>query len=142
MHQADCARFLLIHQMLAARVNREITSIMALPGAPPACWAIFENGTTVMYVPTDADVSLAFEAQRYLRRKLPLCALEVNACLHNRFCWVFFEKSDCGASVFSVRARTGDEDVLDAVRGGLRARALDSSGKVVCTSCNFIQETT
>ncbi len=51
-------------------VNRRLESAMV--GGPPARWAVFGHGAVVLYC-TDAvsDVSVAFEAQRYLRRHAP-----------------------------------------------------------------------
>ncbi len=107
-------------------VNRHVEA--AMYGGPPCRWAVFPNCTVVLF-PADAvsDVSVAFEAQRHLRRKAP--SLELNTCpvFNPTIWWVFFE-TVCDVAVFGMYfPRKDDEDALSVASAQIRARVLDSS---------------
>ena len=123
-------------------VNRHVEA--AMYGGPPARWAVFPHGTVVLF-PADAvsDVSVAFEAQRHLRRKSTNAELNTCPVFNPTIWWVFFETIADGPAVFGMYfPRKDDEDARYVALSQLRARVLDSSCDVACTSCNIGRDRT
>ena len=95
---------------------------------------VFPNGAVVMWPPhlvSGDDVGV--ESQRYLRRNYNN-SLGMHTCpVTGSTWWMCFDRTGVANIYFSHKG----EDALDIVTRQIKARRLDASCGVACTSCNF-----